>query len=45
MNYPPLWPCGNYDWEISIDITMGSPHANLIHIPVIIKNGDVTCSK
>jgi uncharacterized protein (TIGR03437 family) len=45
MNYPPMWPCGDYTWEISLDIVERGVHANLIQLPVAIKNGDVACTK
>ena len=48
--YPPAWPCGDRDWEISIDVLQGSglfnaTHANLVQIPVTIKQGDAPCSQ
>ena len=41
----PDWPCGNYAWEVSLAIGIANYNgtANLVQIPVIIKNGDVPC--
>ncbi len=45
----PLFPCGNYDWEVSLDITQGTgfsqAHANLIQIPIHVTKGDVPCAQ
>jgi len=49
--YPPLWPCGNYKWEISLSVNEGGSSSsltlqtsNLIEIPLVIQNGDVPCA-
>lgn len=42
--YPPLFPCGNYEWEISIYINWGGASSNVMQIPVTIRNGDVPCA-
>ena len=46
--YPPLFPCGDYNWEISLSIWQGADFpvgqpANIVQIPVVIKQGDVAC--
>lgn len=43
--YPPPFPCGNYDWEVSLDFVQGGNHANLVQIPIVVKRGDVPCSQ
>jgi uncharacterized protein (TIGR03437 family) len=43
--YPPLFPCGDYSWEVSLDLSQGISPANLVQIPVIVKTGDVACAK
>jgi uncharacterized protein (TIGR03437 family) len=45
QGYPPMFPCGDYNWEISIDLSEGRPgrQANLIQIPISVKRGDVAC--
>ena len=48
--YPPMFPCGDYNWEISISIAAGGPgfggwqYGNLIQIPISVKTGDVSCA-
>ena len=46
-NYP-LFPCGDYDWEVSLDIIQGTgfgeTHANLVQIPIHVTRGDVPCT-
>lgn len=46
-SYPPLFPCGDYRWEVSLDVSdsRGIDPANLIQIPIVIENGDVACAK
>jgi hypothetical protein len=45
--YPPRFPCGDYNWEVSIDLSQGSSfitnHANLVQIPIALKSGEVPC--
>jgi len=41
--YPPPFPCGNYNWEVSIDFIQAGNHANLVQIPIVVKVGDVPC--
>lgn len=43
--YPPLWPCADYRFEISIQIDSSLASANLVQLPVRIQNGDVACVK
>jgi hypothetical protein len=47
--YPPAWPCGNYNWELGVDIQEGfslNPYAAFIPtIPVAIRVGDVPCNQ
>jgi hypothetical protein len=43
--YPPLFPCGDYNWEISLDAGQGYYSANLVQIPVVVKRGDVACAQ
>lgn len=44
----PLFPCGDYDWEVSLDLIQGSGfgeiHANLVQIPIHVTKGDVPCA-
>ncbi len=43
--YPPMWPCGDYQWEVSLDLYQGIAHdAHLIQIPIVVKRGDVECA-
>lgn len=42
--YPPPFPCGNYNWEVSLDLSQGYIHANLVQIPIVVKVGDVPCT-
>ena len=45
----PLFPCRDYDWEVSLDIVQGTGfggiHANLVQIPIHVTNGDVPCAQ
>jgi len=45
--YPPPFPCGNYNWEVSLDLSQGSGyssnHANLVQIPIVLKSGELPC--
>jgi hypothetical protein len=45
--YPPLFPCGTYSWEVSLDLFEGTgssgKEANLIQIPIVVKPGDYNC--
>jgi hypothetical protein len=38
---PPLLPCGNYSWEVSISF-VGSA---IVQIPILVKPGDVPCTQ
>jgi hypothetical protein len=45
-----LFPCGDYNWEISLSIWQGADFpvgqpANIVQIPVVIKQGDVACGQ
>lgn len=44
--YGSLFPCGDYEWEISLEVSQsqGSP-ANVVQIPVSVKNGDIACAR
>ena len=42
------WPCGNYNWELPMQIVevadlYSDSTSNSIAIPLVIKNGDVPC--
>jgi uncharacterized protein (TIGR03437 family) len=41
-DYGRRWPCGDYRWELSIDMQSKSIHSPLVQIPVLIKKGDVS---
>ena len=47
--YPPMWPCGSYNWEVSLSIAAGGAgyggwqYANLIQVPIVVSNGDAPC--
>lgn len=43
QGYPPAWPCGNYEWEVSLDIGQGQESAELVQIPISVRVGDVPC--
>ncbi len=46
MDYPPLHPCGEYKLELTLNLSEGANDmANLIQIPVLVRNGDVPCTK
>jgi uncharacterized protein (TIGR03437 family) len=36
------WPCGNYSWELSLNVIFGQS-ADIVDFPLVIKNGDVPC--
>jgi hypothetical protein len=44
-DYAKLYACGDYKWEISLDMGQGLYPANLIQIPVVVKRGDVPCAQ
>jgi uncharacterized protein (TIGR03437 family) len=43
------WPCGNYNWELPVEIAEVDGYSgwgwssNSVQIPLVIKNGDVPC--
>lgn len=37
--YLPPFPCGDYNWEVSLSLS----GANLVQIPIVVKRGDVPC--
>jgi hypothetical protein len=46
---PPLFPCGAYHWEVSVEIEQRDSSnfprpANLIQIPILVEPGDVQCA-
>jgi hypothetical protein len=45
--YGTRFSCGDYHWEISLSVSQqngpGTTLANLVQIPVAVKNGDVVC--
>ncbi len=45
--YPPPFPCGDYNWEVSLDLSQGvgysANHANLVQVPIVLKNGELPC--
>jgi uncharacterized protein (TIGR03437 family) len=46
--YSTPFPCGDYNWEISLIASQGTMYptrANVVQIPVAVKNGDVPCTK
>jgi uncharacterized protein (TIGR03437 family) len=49
--YGSLFPCADYQWEITLDISQAAPFplgaadANPIQIPVLVKRGDVACAQ
>ena len=49
-DYGSLFPCGDYSWEIAVNIDPQAhsswwTEANAALIPVVVKNGDVPCAK
>jgi uncharacterized protein (TIGR03437 family) len=44
----PLFPCGDYDWEVSLQVSQGTGFgqvdANLVQIPIHVTKGDVPCA-
>jgi hypothetical protein len=36
------WPCGNYDWELSLYVGYGVA-SNVVDFPLAIRTGDVSC--
>lgn len=48
--YPPMWPCGNYAWEISLRLRAGGDgfggwhESSLVQVPIVVSNGDVPCA-
>lgn len=44
--YPPLWPCGSYNWEITVAVTVGEfSIANPVQVPIAVRNGEVQCAQ
>ena len=46
---PSLFPCGTYNWEVSLEIEQRNSNnfavpANVIQIPILVKPGDVPCA-
>ncbi len=44
--YNTPFPCADYSWEISLTVSQGTMYltrANVVQIPVTVKNGDVVC--
>jgi uncharacterized protein (TIGR03437 family) len=37
--YPPPFPCGSYNWEISFGLG-----TNLVQVPIVVSPGDVPCA-
>ena len=41
------WPCGDYSWELSLNVIQGSgfasQSASILDFPLVIRNGDVAC--
>ena len=38
------WPCGDYDWELTLGLFQGANASNTVRIPLHIANGDVPCN-
>lgn len=47
FGYPPPFPCGNYNWEVTITVSEGWSYpqsSNPVQIPIVVNVGDVPCS-